>query len=205
MLDLIVLTADLDAQEGLQGLLQWRIPSLGIRPVSFRIIRHVRKDAGTFSEAPEILRPFCDKANHALVFFDHEGCGREQDSVAACEQDCRERLSANGWGSRAEVIVFDPELEIWAWSGSPHLDRVLGWRGKKPALRHWLNTQGLMEADRQKPARPKEAMEAAIHHARIQWSAALFREIARSVSLQRCQTPSFIKFKETLKEWFPVQ
>lgn len=39
----------------------------------------------------------------------------------------KERLARNGWAERAEVIVFDPEVEIWAWIDSPRTAMHLGW------------------------------------------------------------------------------
>lgn len=68
---------------------------------------------------------------------------------------------------RTEVVVIDPELEIWVWSASPHVEDVLGWKGSTPPLRSWLCNQGLWGDDRPKPQDPKRAMEGALYEKRI--------------------------------------
>jgi hypothetical protein len=56
--------------------------------------------------------------------------------------------------------------------------------------------------NRGKPADPKAAVEKALVAARKPRSSALYRELAENVNLDRCQDPSFIKLKSTLRNWF---
>jgi hypothetical protein len=91
---------------------------------------------------------------------------------------------------RAEVVVIDPELEIWVWSASPHVEDVLGWRGSTPPLRSWLRNQGLWGDDRPKPQDPKRAMEGALYEKRIPRSSSLYRQLAEKVGLTTCRDAS---------------
>lgn len=45
---------------------------------------------------------------------------------------------------------------------SPEVDKVLGWSGRLPGLRDWLAQEAWMDAGASKPARPKEALQAAL-------------------------------------------
>ncbi len=134
--DLALLVADADMREGFTALLG-RHRALGIRLISFDIFRHDERDAGCFTRAHEYLRPLARRYEHALVVFDKEGCG-SPDTVPAIEADVRERLERSGWAHRADVVVIDPELEVWVWSPSPAVATSLGWTPAAP-LRRWLD------------------------------------------------------------------
>ena len=54
-----------------------------------------------------------------------------------------------------------------------------------------------------KPLRPKECMLDAMAEARITRSAAVFRQIATKVGLERCQDAGFARLKQILRAWFP--
>jgi hypothetical protein len=113
-------------------------------------------------------------------------------------------LSQNGWGQRTSAIVIDPELEIWVWSDSPHVDEVLGWSGRQPDLRTWLTQRGSITDRNGKPNLPKEATEAALKEVRKPRSSSIYQQLAEKVSLGRCVDPAFIKLKNTLQSWFPL-
>jgi hypothetical protein len=53
-----------------------------------------------------------------------------------------------------------------------------------------------------KPDRPKEAMLAALHAARMQRSASIFRSLAQKVDFGKCTDRAFCKFRRLLQEWF---
>jgi hypothetical protein len=139
---------------------------------------------------------------HALLLFDREGCGREKDSPEEIERELESKLKTVGWNDRAAVIVLDPELEIWVWSESPHVDYQLGWGGRKMNLRTWLRKQQLLKPRQQKPDRPKEALEAALAVVRLPRSSAIYRALAEKVSLARCSDRAFLKLKAILQFWF---
>jgi hypothetical protein len=136
--------------------------------------------------------------------FDHEGSGQEDRAAADVDQALRDRLAANGWDERAEVVVLVPEIEAWVWSRSAVVEDVLGWAGRRPPLREWLATQRLWPEDAAKPPRPKEALIAALREAGIRRSAALYRALAKGAVLQGCRDDAFRHLSTTLGTWFPT-
>ncbi|MCX5910051.1 MAG: hypothetical protein NTY64_23460 [Deltaproteobacteria bacterium] len=198
--DLIVLVADRNMEATISGLLR-RHSSLGIRPVATDIRRHPEKDCGCRTGGIEFLSPFYNQYEHALLMFDFEGCGLETQRVEEVETELEVALGRQ-WGERGSVIVIAPELEIWAWSDSPHVDQVLGWAEREPDLRTWLAMQGFMVPGQEKPIRPKEALEKALHVAWKPRSSAIYQSLAEKVSLARCNDRAFIKLKTILQQWF---
>lgn len=200
--DLILLVADSNTEYTIKGLLS-RTKALGIRPVAFDVFRHPERDPGCLLRGPDYLRAFQSQYLHALVLLDREGSGRAQSSREALEGDLETRL-AKDWNQRASAVVLDPELEVWLWSDSPHVDTVLGWHGRSPDLRSWLVEAGLLTEGSAKPMRPKEAVEKALRLVSKPRSSALYRRLAELVSLRRCRDPAFHRFRGTLQGWFPV-
>ncbi len=197
--DLVVLVADADMEAGVQSLLRRNQPSYS--GFTFKIFPHPNKDPGCRIEAHNFLRPFSNKASHAMVLFDYHGSGMEKFSRQEVEQEVEKRLECSGWKGRCAVIAISPELENWVWSNSPEVDRILGWQGRSPGLREWLKDKGLW-GDTDKPADPKEAYRRCLREAKKAWSPSLFAALASSVSFNRCKDPSFLKLKNTLAEWF---
>jgi hypothetical protein len=118
------------------------------------------------------------------------------------ERQSESQLARNGREGRAAAIVLDPELEVWVWSDSPLVDRILGWTGQSPRLRQWLVDEAFLSPDGRKPVRPKEALEHALRHVRKQASAALFRQLAQSVRFRGCTDRAFRKLQMQLVAWF---
>ena len=202
---LIVLTADLDMENAVKGILA-RGKTLGIREFAedtdVKFVRHPNRDAGCCKMADSFLRMFCSQYEHALVFFDRDGSGCEDLTAEEVESDVEVRLSRNGWGDRARAIVLDPELEAWVWSPSPNVDLELGWKNHDPGLRDWLVKEGFLSPKQVKPLHPKEAMERALRHVGVSRSASIYYNLARKVSLAHCIDRAFLKFKTSLTEWF---
>jgi hypothetical protein len=184
-----------------RGLLN-RSKALMVREVVSDIYVHPENDPGCLLHGHDFLRSFVNRYAHALVILDREGCGQERFSRETLESNIEERLSQTGWDHRAAAIVIDPELEVWVWSDSPHVDSVLGWEGKQPDLRSWLIIQGFSSSRQIKPNRPKEAVQEALRLVRKQRSSSLYLQLAEKVSLDRCFDRAFIKFKMTLNDWF---
>lgn len=69
--DLIALVADIQQEKTLETLLHKRQLALHIRPITFDILRHPRKDPGVYQEAAEFLRSYATRYTHALVLLDH--------------------------------------------------------------------------------------------------------------------------------------
>lgn len=200
--DLVALVADKDIEMALTGILS-RSPSLGIRHLEgVRFEVDPEHDPGCFRRAHELLRSQAMKFRHALVMFDHEGCGQDHRPREELEGELEERLASNGWARRAAVIVISPEIEQWVWSSSPEVERVLGWSGRNPTLRPWLATRGLWPDGAPKPSAPKRAMELALREARKPRSSSHFRDLAASVGFKHCTDPAFLKLTRVLREWF---
>jgi hypothetical protein len=166
------------------------------------ILTHPRRDPGCFRESPALLSGYVQAASAALVLFDFEGCGSGERDASAVEADLRQRLSNAGWGDRAEVIVLDPELEAWVWSESPHVARILGWQQGAAPLRAHLESEGTWPQGLSKPPRPKEALEAVLRRTRVRRSPAIYGELARTVSLDRCSDPAFQRLRSFLRSRF---
>ncbi len=102
--------------------------------------------------------------------------------------------------NRSEVIVLDPELEIWIPVQSPHFVEVFA-NGEQNLVnqvlsKHTLNALG-------KPLCPKELVEEVCRLSRVPRSSALYGQLASKVSLTSCQDRAFVRLKQTLQMWFP--
>lgn len=199
--DLIVLVADTNIEFTIRGILA-RPQSLSMRPVSADVFVHVERDPGCFARGEEFLRPHSMRYEHALVVFDRDGSGRDATEREDLEIDLEGRLAQAGWGDRARTVIIQPELEAWVWGDSPHIDDVLGWKGRQPSLRTWLASAGFVKAGAVKPHDPKKALREALRLASKPRSSVLYSQLARKVSFARCVDPAFAKLKSTLSEWF---
>ena len=136
--------------------------------------------------------------------LDRQGCGREEQSREELESNVEHQLQSSGWDDRARAIVIDPGLEIWVWTDSPHLPAALGWKGDLTALRQWLIDHHHWIEGATKPDDPKGAMEKILRMNSRPRSSSIYEDLARKVSLQRCQDAAFLKLRETLAAWFPA-
>lgn len=201
LMDMVVLVADRNMEAAVRGLLS-RQQALRRKPVDMEILRHPQRDSGCCNGGVEFLSAFVNQFSHALLMFDREGCGQDDQTPESIEERIEERLSRSGWNGRAKAIVLDPELEIWVWSASPHVEESLGWCDHAMPLRQWLLDQGYLRSGEVKPARPKEAMEAALYLSGTPRSSAIYRHLAETVSLRGCTDRAFLKFQEMLQQWF---
>ncbi len=199
--DLVVLVADKNMEFSIKGVLE-RPEALGIFQISVEIFTHPGRDPGCLNKGDDFLRPFVNKYRYALIMLDRQGCGREKQSREMLEEEIEERLSKSGWNDRAAAIVIDPELEAWLWSDSPEVDSALGWKGKSPSLRTWLKEKEFFKGDSPKPSPPKNAVEEALKKVLKPRSSFIYYQVAKSVSLKRCEDPAFLKLKEKLTQWF---
>lgn len=199
--DLILLVADRDIEQGIRGLLS-RPAAFGIRAIDADIYTHLRRDNGCFKEAQNFLRPYLRDYSHAMVMFDHHGCGREQISAELVENEIIERLKRNGWNDRATAIVFDPELETWVFASSSQVESCLGWQNQE-RIRSWLERNAFWKPNQSKPNSPKEALERVLVEAKQPRSSSLYHELGRRVSIQSCTDPAFHRFRNVLSAWFP--
>ena len=203
--NLVVLTADKNAQFAIRGVVS-RHQSLGIRQLvqdSVEYITHAEKDPGVFRTAKHLLSPFLRTHAHALAIMDWEGSGCGPLTAEQVEEQIVADLRIAGWTDRAAALVIDPELDIWVWTDSPHVEAEIGWVDQSSNLRAWLAQKGFLLSAEGKPLRPKEALEAALRHVHMPRSSALYKSLAEKVSLVRCTDRAFLKLKTTLQSWFP--
>ncbi len=199
--DLVVLVADKNMENSIKGILE-RPESIRIKKIKSEIYTHPHRDPGCRNKGHDYLRPFVNSWRHALVILDKEGCGKEKLTREALENEIDDHLKISGWGDRAAAVVIDPELENWFWSDSPEVEFVLGWKGKNPPLRRWLEDKGFLTGNSVKPSQPKEAVESALRIANKPRSSSIFYQLAKAVSLKHCQDPAFLKLKAKLFQWF---
>jgi hypothetical protein len=199
--DLVVLVPDRNTEFAVKGVLT-RPQALGIREISSEIFVHTGRDSGCYLGSHDFLRPMCHNFRHALVIFDRVGCGREDHSREEIEEKVGLKLAVSGWEDRAAVVVIDPELEAWVWSDSPQVASCLGWTSDLANLRRWLSKNGWWPSSSLKPPDPKLAVEQVLRKVRKPRSSAIYEQLARRVSFQRCTDPAFLKFRHIMREWF---
>jgi hypothetical protein len=200
MRDLIVVVPDKDTEQVLTGLLK-RPESIGVRPIDFVVRVHPQKDPGCFHTGHELAATSRGEATHALVVFDLAWEGAPSADAADLQRDVEGRLRM-AWGDHCACIVIDPELEIWVWSDSPHVAEALGWQGREPPLRDWLEAQGLWPRDQLKPPDPEVAFRSAVRRTGLPPSAAVFRQLADKVGVHRCTDSSLLSLLSVLRRWF---
>jgi hypothetical protein len=201
MKDLVCLVADKAIEAMVDAALR-RHQALGMRPLSFDIFVHYGRDPGCFHHSPALLRQLRRSYHHAIVVFDRAWEGAPTREATALEQSLRGRLQALG-SAWADVVVIEPEVDVWVWSHSPHVDAVLGWKDRKPDLRTWLQSVGLLGAGHAKPEDPKEAVERALALVDRRRSSSIYREVAAKVGLAACEDESFGRLRSILVGWFP--
>jgi hypothetical protein len=200
--DLVVITADANMQAGVNAILK-RPEALGIRPITFQVIRHPQRDPGCRVYGASFSQLFINQFSYCLLIFDFEGCGEENISIQKLEERIDGQLKDIGWVNKAKTIIINPELEIWVWTDSIYVDEALGWKNRVPSLRDFLMQEGYLQSGNIKPLKPKEAVESALRTVRIPRSSNIYQSLAEKISLQKCQDSAFNRFKSTLLSWFP--
>lgn len=203
MIDLFCLVADRNMKTAVSGLLG-RPYSLGIREIRYRVAVHAFRDPGCFHKGPEFLKPFRNKARHAIVMLDQAWDRVPCDTSEETEESLRQKLRVVGMSAWACPIVIEPELEAWVFSGSPHVERILGWSGRSPRLRDALKVRDLWQAGAAKPRDPKAAMDWALAEVKKNRTSTIYSRLAQRVSTLNCTDHSFQRFKRLLRQWFPV-
>lgn len=209
--DLFVVVADLDAENAITTLLVKRQEALGVRlnfnpdrPPQGDLLRYTGRDSGCYRDAVDLLRVPQRTHHHAMLIFDRDGSGAENNDRATIESKIEQKLHASGWREgKVSVIVIEPELEAWVWATSPRVADVLGWQDDRNGLRPFLVGANLWKGDSQKPSDPKEAMKSALRRKQTPLGARLFADLASRVGVRQCQDPAFGKFRQTLQRWFP--
>ena len=201
-MDLVCVVADGQIEATISALLN-RPRALGIRPVIAEIVRHTESDPGCYERPADILRGYRKDAEHALIILDHAWQGVPAETGAELESLIEEKLRREDMAGWAVPVVIEPELEAWVFSASPHVDQILGWRGRDPGLRRALEDRNLWKPGNSKPVDPKAALEWATRQAGKRRDTPLYRELARKVSTRGCRDPAFLRLKKLLQGWFP--
>jgi len=200
MKDILVLTADQNAELLIKTLLE-KIPTIeNIPAIDYEIIRHPGHDSGVVKNAVEFVRPFINDCRFLMVLFDYEGSGKESLNQNSLESEIEDALNKNGWQNRNICITLYPELESWLWVNRQHLHDILNWHHEQD-IYEWLKSRGYIFQNN-KPVRPKEAFEAALRKVNIPRSSAIYSSLAQKASYLQCTDQSFNKFLNTMKKWF---
>lgn len=211
MPDLVILSPDGAYKQVLPVLLK-RHQALGIRAITFDVVSDPYHDAS--GQIVELLRPYLTSHGKALVVRDIEGSGKEAGGAAALEAELMESLVQNGWqAENSAALVLEPEIESWLRLGSTHMDALIKRlaRREKDKTDDWRNVAeslaqahgGWLQAG--KPARPKEVYQGVLRQYGISPSNAWLGELASKESLMGCAVPTFNRFRELVRNWFPPQ
>jgi hypothetical protein len=167
-------------------------------------IRNGNTDGGIHRRAHKLLHPYLRSHQNALVILDKNFGG--QLPAAVVRREILSNLSSNGWqAGSAEVVVIDPELEVWLWQrGNPHIARAFRYDGSVP-LEEFLGVEGVWPSAALKPARPKEAARILLRRFRAGVPMVVYARIIESVSVSGCQDPAFRLLASALRRWFPVE
>ena len=108
---------------------------------------------------------------------------------------------SGSWDNRAKAIVIQPEVDVWMWGAETHLRSTMNWEFDE-GIRTWLQAQAFVFEENGKPVRPKEALEAALRHAKVPRSSARYEDVAQRISLANCTDPAFLRLRTALTTWF---
>ena len=71
-------------------------------------------------------------------------------------------------------------------------------------IRPWLASESFIFTADGKPARPKEALEAAFRRAQTPRSSERYEHVASKISKTRCKDEAFLRLRTSLVAWFGV-
>lgn len=198
MRDLVLLVPDKNTESALRGALG-RHRALGIRQIDFRILVEQGRDGGVRRRGAQVLSVVRGQYSHAAMVMDYEGSGA---NVGPGELEAQlDHVLSGTWGDRAKAIVIEPEVDVWMWGAEAHLRSTMGWEFEE-GIRAWLQAQAFAFGDDGKPARPKEALEAAFRRAKVPRSSARYEHVAQRISLASCIDPAFVRLRAALATWF---
>lgn len=198
MRDLVLLVPDKNTESTIRGVLG-RHQALGIRQVDFNILVEQGRDGGVRRRGAQVLNVVRGQYSHAAMILDYEGSGADV-GPGELEAQLDDALSGS-WGHRAKAIVIHPEVDVWMWGGETHLRSTMNWEFAE-GIRTWLQAQEFTFDDNGKPARPKEALEAAFRRAKVPRSSARYEHVARRIGLANCTDPAFVRLRTALTSWF---
>jgi len=93
MRDLLILVADVNIEKVIRKMLE-QSEKLGISEIDYEIYIHPEHDPGCCTNSATFIRSFYQEYRHAMVVFDHEGCGRESKSPSELEMSLYDELAS---------------------------------------------------------------------------------------------------------------
>jgi hypothetical protein len=205
--DLLFFVADADMREAIAGFFGRDAVEriVGCHRIDFDPRRDIRvcheHDPGLYVRANEFLRPFEGAYRHVVLLVDEAWDGSPGATAIGDRLDAH--LSSVGWPPPEGLgLVVQPEVDVWLWSDSPHAAKAMGWTSWD-MLAAAVRSQGWLDAGQTKPRMPKEAAEWALRQRKVRRSPALYGQIARAVSIRRCEDPALARLLEALRAWFP--
>jgi hypothetical protein len=188
----------------LEGRLRCRTFDFDFRQDVVVDVRNGNTDGGIHRRAHALLRPYIRSHQNALVILDKNFGG--QLPAAVVREEILSNLSRNGWQAGcAEVVVIDPELEVWLWQrDNPHIARVFRYDGAVP-LEEFLGAEGIWPSTALKPVRPKEAARILLQRFRAGVPMVVYARIVENISVSGCQDQAFSLLASALRRWFPIE
>ncbi|KAF0224444.1 MAG: hypothetical protein FD176_1200 [Rhodospirillaceae bacterium] len=207
MKDLLVYTADADAQAFMRAILN-RPQAIGIRDITFDIDRHHSRDSGMVQNGPELAGMKKGRHHKILMMWDHHGSGREiRQSPEEVAINISDRLDRVTWSGNHTVAILVPELEQWLW----HCENALAaYCGIDPnQLDQWIEeraTKLKITVSELKSSQPKELFEyVMLNKLRRSISPRDFEEIGKKASVKALKAcPTFESIISRLTSWFPA-
>jgi hypothetical protein len=160
-------------------------------------------DPGVYTKGHELLRPYQNSHQRALVVLDCEWDGSPGKEVIV--EHITARLVGSGWAEDAiKVIAIEPELENWLWQDKPQVADVLRYKGAN-SLRQHLADNGWWPDGLAKPPRPKEAAEWVLKQTKQPRSSAIYQKLAEHISIKGCTDMAFSEMHAAFLAWFPLE
>ena len=205
MKDLLIYVADADAEAFLRSVLV-KHQALGIRAVTFDIMRHPQRDAGMVQTGAELARMQKGKYSKLLKLWDFHGSGRERrQSAMELEAEIGHKLDSFTWSGNHSISVMVPELEQWLWHCKSALAAYSGLSVAE--LQTWIvdvATKSRRTVESWQQESPKELFEQLMRdHLKRTISPRDFERIGERAStrqLEECQ--SFKVIADALRLWF---
>ncbi len=159
-------------------------------------------DGGVHRYAHKLLAPYVDTHGHCLVVLDQQFGGERP--AAQVRREIIGNLETFGWRGRAEVVVIDPELEVWLWQDNPNVERAVRHRGPRN-LRAQLRDEGAWPEGSPKPTDPKATLQRLIKQNKAGAVVVAYTLIAARVSTRQCRDAAFAHLRGALERWFPPE
>lgn len=198
--------------------LEQKAQKLGCGPFRFNAetdLITAGNDPAVYRRGHELLRRYLKTHRYAVVALDF--AFEHRLSQVELMAEISRNVQSVGWDvARFAVVLIVPELEQWFWQDPPTVQQEIlqadlspNERADQLPLRELLRSEtdaagSLWPEGSAKPRDPKAAVQRAVIALRRRASApAIFGEVFRRVSVQRCQDPAFMTLRSALQTWFP--